>query len=288
MEAPTTTGYGCRDMTGTLLRVLVRAPTAGETGTWEACRWRAAPDPSRLASEHERFRKILEQAGAEVVLAGREGTGSLDAVYAFDPALVTENGAILLRPGKEVRADEPAALQSSLRDAGVPIAGAIEAPATVDGGDLLRLDERTLLAGIGYRTNSAGVESLAALLPGVEVVAFDLPHLHGAGEVLHLLSLLSPLDRDLAVAYLPLMPVRLVQLLGARGIELVEVPHEEFETMGPNVLALGPRLALAVDGNPGTRKRMEKAGVTVLTYRGDELSKGDGGPTCLTLPLLRD
>jgi N-dimethylarginine dimethylaminohydrolase len=84
------------------------------------------------------------------------------------------------------------------------------------------------------------------------------------------------------------MPTRLVQLLAARGVELVEVPDEEFESMGPNVLALGPRVALALEGNDETRRRMERAGVEVRVYRGDEISrKGDGGPTCLTRPLLR-
>jgi N-dimethylarginine dimethylaminohydrolase len=122
----------------------------------------------------------------------------------------------------------------------------------------------------------------------VEVIGFDLPHYHGAGEVLHLMSFLSPLDVDLAVVYLPLMPVRLVELLRERGIDFVEVPDEEFESMGSNVLALGPRVALALEGNDETRRRMEAAGVDVRTYKGDEISrKGDGGPTCLTRPLLR-
>ena len=122
----------------------------------------------------------------------------------------------------------------------------------------------------------------------MDVVAFDLPHLRGAGEVLHLMSLLSPLDVDLAVAYPPLMPVRLMELLAERGTELVEVPDEEFETMGPNVLALAPRVALTLEGNDETRRRMENAGVDVRVYTGDEISrKGDGGPTCLTRQLLR-
>jgi N-dimethylarginine dimethylaminohydrolase len=214
---------------------------------------------------------------------------SPDSIYVFDPALVTPAGAILLRPGKDGRRVEVDALAADLVEAGVPILGKLEAPATVEGGDTIWLDERTLLVGIGYRTNEAGAEALRRLLPGVEVHAFDLPHLHGEDEVLHLMSLLSPLDRDLAVAYLPYMPVRLVQLLRQRGIELVEVPDDEFWTMGPNVLALGPRIALALEGNDETRRRMEAAGVDVRVYSGDELSrKGDGGPTCLTRPILRD
>jgi N-dimethylarginine dimethylaminohydrolase len=170
----------------------------------------------------------------------------------------------------------------------VPTAARIEGPATVDGGDTCWLDERTLLVGLGYRTNEAGAAALGAALPGVDVIAYDLPHYRGRADLLHLMSLISPLADDLAVVYLPLLPVRLVQLLAERGIELVEVPDEEFPTQGPNVLALAPRVALALDGNSETRRRMEVAGVDVRVYRGDELShKGEGGPTCLTRPILR-
>ena len=153
--------------------------------------------------------------------------------------------------------------------------------------DLCWLDERTLLAGRGYRTSSDGIWAVERLLHDVEVLVFDLPHWRGRAEVMHLLSLLSPLAEDLVVAYPPLLPVRLAQLLEERGIEIVPVPDEEFDSMAANVLALAPRVALAVEGNPETRKRMERAGVEVQTYEGTELSKGDGGPTCLTRPLLR-
>ena len=211
-----------------------------------------------------------------------------DAIYVYDPALVTDDGAVMLRPGKEGRRGEVEVMAADFVEAGLPIAGRLDAPAMAEGGDTLWLDERTLLVGRGYRTNDEGIRQLAEALPGVDVVAFDLPHLRGAGEVLHLMSLLSPLDVDLAVAYPPLMPVRLMELLVERGTEVVEVPDEEFETMGPNVLALAPRVALALEGNDETRRRMEKAGVDVRLYRGDEISrKGDGGPTCLTRPLLR-
>jgi dimethylargininase len=277
--------YGCQSMTAPLRRVLVRRP--GGTERWREYGWRAEPDPARLAAEHEAFCAALADGGAEVVVAGADETNP-DAVYVYDPALVANDGAVLLRPGKDGRRGEPAQLEADLAAAGVPVAARLEAPALAEGGDTVWLDERTLLVGLGYRTNDAGVEALEAALPDVDVLAFDLPHLHGPGEVLHLMSLLSPLDRDLAVAYPPLMPVRLVELLAERGVRLVEVPSEEFETMGPNVLALAPRVALALEGNDETRRRMERAGVDVRVYAGDELSrKGDGGPTCLTRPLLR-
>jgi N-dimethylarginine dimethylaminohydrolase len=163
----------------------------------------------------------------------------------------------------------------------------IEAPATVDGGDLLLLDDRTLLVGRGYRTNAAGVEALRVGLPELDVRSFDLAHHHGPGEVLHLLSFISPVAPDLALVYPPLVPVALMELLAERGIGLVEVPEAEYDRLACNVLALAPRVVLATAGNDETRRRLEDAGVEVLTYAAEELSKGDGGPTCLTCPLLR-
>jgi dimethylargininase len=275
-------------MVAQLQRVLVRPPAPGSWAAWKPYGWREEPDPARMEEEHEAFRALLGDAGVEVIVAATPHSLDPDAIYVYDPALVTDDGAVMLRPGKEGRRGEVEVMAADFVEAGLPIAGRLDAPAMVEGGDTLWLDERTLLVGRGYRTNDEGIRQLAEVLPGVDVVAFDLPHLRGAGEVLHLMSLLSPLDVDLAVAYPPLMPVRLMELLAERSVELVEVPDEEFETMGPNVLALGPRVALALEGNNETRRRMEKAGVDVRVYRGDEISrKGDGGPTCLTRPLLR-
>jgi N-dimethylarginine dimethylaminohydrolase len=269
-----------------LKRVLVRAPRPEEIPSWQALGWRAEPDPVKLTAEHAAFCQLLADAGAEVVTAHDE-PGTLDSIYVFDPALVTGDGAVLLRPGKPERRNEPDVLAHDLALAGVRIRAHLVEPELAEGGDTLWLDEQTLLVGRSYRTTDAGIDALRRALPGVDVLAFDLPHLNGRGEVLHLLSLLSPLDRDLAVAYVPLLPVRLVELLEQRGIVLVAVPDDEFETMGANVLALGPRVGLAVAGNETTRRRLARAGVEVLVYRGDELSKGDGGPTCLTCPLVR-
>jgi len=275
-------------MIGPLRRVLVRRPSARACDRWREYGWRAAPDPGRLAEEHTAFCGVLEGAGAELIVA-EPLDHDPDAIYAFDPGLVTEHGAVLLRPGKEGRRGEPEAAALDLKRAAVPVAGCVEAPALAEGGDFIRLDERTMLAGRGYRTSSDGISAVERLLPGVETHVFDLPHWQGEAEVMHLLSLLSPIDTDLVVAYTPLLPVRLAELLREREIEIIPVPDEEFETMGTNVLALAPRVVLALHGNPETRMRLERAGVTVLVYRGEELSfKGDGGPTCLTMPVLRD
>jgi N-dimethylarginine dimethylaminohydrolase len=274
-------------MWGDLQRVLVRRPLPEDAPAWETYGWRAAPDVAMAQAEHETFCAVLEEAGAEVVVSEHD-PGNPDAIYTYDPTLVGRDGAVLLRPGKHGRRREPEATVAALALAGIPVVGRIEPDATVEGGDTVWLDETTLLVGIGYRTNPAALHSLREAFPGTEVIAFDLPHWNGAAEVMHLMSLVSPLDRDLALVYTRLAPTRLMWLLAERGIEVVEVPDDEFETMGPNVLALGPRRALALEGNEETRRRLERKGVDVLAYRGDEISrKGDGGPTCLTRPLLR-
>lgn len=264
------------------MRILVRAPSAEDVGSWRELNWRAEPDPARLAEEHARFRGLLAGAGAEVIEARGE-PGNLDSIYVYDPVLVTPQGAILLQPGKSGRRGEPEALAGDLP---LPVVGRLEDDELAEGGDTVWLDEKTLLVGQTYRTNEAGIEALRRLLPGVDVLAFHLPHFHGRAEVLHLRSLLNPIATDLVAAYLPLLPVPLVELLMERGVRIVEVPGDEFETMGPNVLGLPGGRALALAGNAKTKARLEAAGIEVLEYEGDEISrKGDGGPTCLTLPV---
>jgi dimethylargininase len=281
------TAYGSASMTGDLRRVLVRRPLPADADAWEAYAWRERPDVAAAQAEHEAFCLLLEEAGAEVVVSEHDA-GNPDAIYTYDPTLVGRHGAVLLQPGKEGRRREPEATAAPLEAAGVPIAARVDLPATVEGGDTVWLDEQTLLVGIGYRTNAVAPLALHDALPGVDLVLFDLPHWNGADEVMHLMSLISPLADDLALVYPRIAPTRLMWLLAERGIDVVEVPDEEFDTMGANVLALGPRRALALEGNDETRRRMERAGVDVVTYRGDEISrKGDGGPTCLTRPLLR-
>jgi dimethylargininase len=277
-----------QDQISALRRVYVRAPEPAAMRSWRRYGWRSAPDPARAAAEHEAFRGSLADAGAEVVVGALPASGDPDAIYTYDPVLMTDAGAIALRPGKVERRGETAIAAADLEAAGIPVVATLQQPALAEGGDMCWLDRRTLLVGLGYRTNAAGVDALRGLLSDVTVVSFDLPHLAGPAACTHLLSFISMLDVDLAVASVPHLPVRLVQLLEDRGVHLIEVPEEEFDSMGSNVLALGPRVALALEGNPETRRRMEAAGVDVRTYTGEEISrKGDGGPTCLTRPLER-
>ena len=275
---------------GRIERVYVRAPDPDSLGAWRGYGWHAEPDPAAIAGEHDAFVETLRGLTDDVMIGTARVDGDPDAVYAYDPTLVTDAGVIPLRMGKEGRRDEPAIVAEELRAAGFTVLAPLEPPARAEGGDMFFLDERTLLVGLGYRTNADAAEQLRVRLAeqSVDVMTFDLPHHHGPAECLHLMSFISMLDADLAVGYRPMMPVRLVELLDARGVRLVEVPDEEFASMGPNVLATAPRVALALDENPITKTRMEAAGVEVRTYDGPQISRnGDGGPTCLTRPLVR-
>ncbi len=281
-------GFGGQTLVEPLRRVLLRAPERTDFSRWREFGWLGEPDPRVAAEQHQRLCEVLRSAGTEVLFAEAGVEGDPDAIYMCDPAIISDDGVLVLRPGKEGRRVESAAIADEMRAIGVPVAFEMRAPATAEGGDTLWLDERTLLVGRSYRTNEAGIAALRAAMPAVDVLAFDLPHQHGPLACLHLMSLLSPLDRDLVVAYEPLVPIRLMELLRERGIGVVEVPDEEFGSMGPNVLALAPRVALALEGNPQTRRRMERAGVEVYVYEGSEIShKGEGGPTCLTRAVLR-
>jgi dimethylargininase len=280
--------FGGQTQVAPLKRVLVRSPETVDLGRWREFGWVAEPDAALAAKQHDALCEVLRDAGAEVLFATSDVGGDADAVYTCDPAIMSDRGALVLRPGKDVRRPESAAMRNEFDALGVPVAFEMAEPATAEGGDTMWLDERTLLVGRSYRTNELGIQALRDALPDVDVVAFDLPSMQGPDACLHLLSLLSPLDADLVVGYVPLMPIRLLELLRGRGVEIVEVAEEEFATMAPNVLALAARAALAVDGNPETRRRMERAGVDVSVYDGSEISfKGEGGPTCLTRSILR-
>ena len=257
---------------------------------WRQLGWRAAPDFKAAIREYEGFARKIIDAGAEAVfLSGGAGL-TLDSLYVRDSAITTKKGVVLCRMGKDARQGEPDVTGECLEDAGVTVAGHIEGTARLEGGDFLWLEENSCAVGITYRSNVDGIWQLKGLLGdgSEELILVDLPHYKGPDDVFHLMSILSPLDKDLALVHSPLMPISFRRRLKSLGIELVEAAEEEFESMACNVLALGPRLCLTLDGNPLTRRRLEQAGCEVLVYEGREISrKGDGGPTCLTLPLER-
>lgn len=256
---------------------------------WQALNYLDAPDFAGALAEYDGLIEIFSDCGIELsFLPGGDGAG-LDSIYVHDAATTSPKGVILCNMGKAQRQAEPAALGAHLDNIGVPVLGAIAGQGRLEGGDVVWFDEGTVAVGRGYRTNDAGIRQFRTLLgDGVEVVVVPLPHWKGADDVFHLMSILSPIDHDLALVYAPLLPVPFREWLLGRGIKLIEVPEAEFESMGCNVLALAPRRCLALAGNPLTRRKLEAEKVQVREFSGREISlKGGGGPTCLTRPLVR-
>jgi N-dimethylarginine dimethylaminohydrolase len=261
---------------------------------WRALNFTAAPDFARAVAQHDRFVELLRTSGATIessphsALRTTHSALSIDAIYVRDASVMCARGAILCRMGKPARAGEPDALAHTYRALGIPILGTIEAPGKLEGGDVTWLGPRLVAVGRGYRSNDEGIRQLRMLLGDSvdEVITVPLPHYRGPGDVFHLMSIISPVAQDMAVVYSPLMPVPFRERLLDLGYSLVEVPDEEFDSMGANVFALSPRRCLMVDGNPKTRAALEHAGAEVLVYDGSEISlKGGGGPTCLTRPI---
>ncbi|SMB83989.1 dimethylarginine dimethylaminohydrolase family protein [Deinococcus hopiensis] len=280
-----------QSMTAPLRRVLVRRPDeAFAVDDPELWHYAGRPDLTAAQAEHDAFVDILRSCGADVVYHTVEQPNKADAIFVYDPALITNDGAILLNPGKALRQGEQAAMACQLAALDVPIVGSLTGEQRAEGGDMFWLDPNTLAVGRTFRTNDAGIQALSSLLQpqGMKVMSFDLPAWDGEDACLHLMSVISPVADDAAVIYPRLLPVALWQELKRRGMRLIEVPDAEFASQGPNVLALNPTTCLMLQGNPVTQARLQDAGFTVHTYVGNELSlKAEGGPTCLTKPLLR-
>ena len=283
-------------MVGRLRRVLVCSPrTAGWNqpeflADWQNLGFHHAPDFEQAQSQHAEMVAKLEGAGAEVLELPSARDLSLDAVYAHDASLSTDFGMIFMRPGKSNRVPEGDHHAKWCAVQGIPALGAIRPPGTTEAGDMVWLDAGTLLIGHGYRTNSAGIAQMRALLApkGVEVLSAPLPYGPGPSACLHLMSLISLLDERTAVVDLPWIAVETVELLKSRGFTFVSIDESERDTLACNVLALGEKRVLAIAENRRTNERLREAGFDVRTFPADELCiNGSGGPTCLTRPLLR-
>jgi dimethylargininase len=280
------TAFGVTSMTAPLRRVLVRRPAT--SGDWAGAGWRM-PDAAALERQHAAFCELLASLGPQVEVAAALD-GQVDAVYMHDPLLVTARGGIPLRMRKPARAREPGHAREELERLGVPVVGELPEGAFADGGDRFWLDDRTMAIGLGYRTNRAAADAVAALAApdGVAVETYDVSHDQGPAHVLHLQSFVSAVSERLCVVFEPLAPVRLLEDLRAREIEWVAIDRASYDAMGCNLLAVRPGVVVMVDGVPAVRRELERRGVEVHTYDGSELSlKGDGGPTCLTAPLHR-
>jgi N-dimethylarginine dimethylaminohydrolase len=289
--------YGGQSEINAIKGVIVKRPAeaigdqARIAAEWRRLNYLAEPDFTTASAQHAQFARLLAQFGAELCYLPASGSTSLDSVYVRDPVVLCDRGAIICNMGKAARGAEPAALGAFLETLGVPIIGAIGGQGRLEGGDVVWLDERTVAVGQGYRSNAEGIRQLRSVLgEGVdEVITVPLPHWTGPDDCLHLMSIFSPVDHDLAVVYSRLMAVPFRQQLLERGFKLVEVPDPEYDSMACNVLAIAPRQCVMIDGNPLTQAQLEAEGARVWTYPGSDISlKGTGGPTCLTCAFRRE
>jgi len=250
----------------------------------------SVPNFNKAIAHYESFSELIASFSIEIHFLPIDESTSLDSVYTHDPCVITNGGVILCSMGKETRNSEPDAVKTYFESIDIPILGKIEAPGTLEGGDIVWLNERIVAVGEGYRSNAEGIQQFKTLLGNLvdEVISVPLPHWTGPGDCLHLMSNISPIDHDLYLVYSRLIPVPFRKYLLHRQIRFIEVPDKEYDSMGCNVLALAPRKVIMLESNPITRKLLEREGVEVYTYDGSEISlKGAGGPTCLTRPFLR-
>ncbi len=288
--------FGSQSEVGKIQKILIKHPKdafisqRNVDAQWKELNYSGCPDYAKAFEEHEDFVDLLKKEVSEIHYIRQSDKVGLDSIYARDALLVTKKGAILCSMGKELRRGEPEAAGDFLSELGIPILGTITGEGRLEGGDVIWLDERTLAVGQGYRTNQAGISQLKELTAGLvdEFVVVPLPHWRGAEHVFHLMSLISPVDYNLAVVYSRLLPIPFREWLINRGMRLIEVPDSEFPTMACNVLAVSPRKCITLSGNPRTKQMLQDEGVEVWELVGEEIcKKGAGGPTCLTRPLLR-
>ncbi|MFB4158880.1 dimethylarginine dimethylaminohydrolase family protein [Geomicrobium sp. JSM 1781026] len=287
---------GAQSMVNPIKHILLKRPEQAFRNQthidreWQAYNYTAAPNYQKASEEYEAFEQLIRKHVPHVHLLPESEHTGLDSIYTHDSVKFTHLGALLLSPGKTARAKEPEAIQRFLEQKKIPILGSLTGSARAEGGDIVWLDEQTVAIGRGYRTNQEGIAQLQTLLQDIvrEIIIVDLPHADGADECLHLMSIISMVDHDLAVVYSRYMTVTFRKWLVEKGITLIEVDDEEYETLGSNLLAIAPRKCVILAGNSRTKAKLEAAGATVIEYSGAEISyKGTGGPTCLTCPILR-
>ncbi|WP_435235849.1 dimethylarginine dimethylaminohydrolase family protein [Psychromonas sp. PT13] len=286
--------YGCQLMAKKMSHVLMRRPgkslLEADPAVWHYNHFFNA---EQAIKEYDEFAKLIEATGAEITWIEDQGDGLSDAMFTRDSSLITKAGAIPLRMGKLLRADEPQLHAQIYQKIGIPILGELTGSAMIEGGDTIWLNENTLIVGLGFRSNEEGIRQLNALLNphGITVLGFDMPYWSGKEACLHLMSVISPLTETKYLVHPPLIPARLWTLMQNENIELVVAPADEFEAsfgLNLNVLPTSPDNCIMIDGFPKTKNVMEDNGVNVTVFNGDALCMAcEGGPTCLTNPIYR-
>lgn len=289
--------YGSQSEVGKIHSILLKRPREAFVSQqnidaqWNVLNYIGGTDYQKALDEYGYFVELIKNEADELFYLPHHDQTGLDSIYVHDPVIITGRGAILCNMTKNERRGESAAIGEYLKTIGVPILGTLSGDGRLEGGDMIWLDEQTIAVGQGYRTNAEGIRQLKEFTRDfvTEFVVMPLPHWHGPTKVLHLMSLISPIDRDLAVVYSPLLTVPFRKWLLHRGVKLIDVPDNEFESMGCNILTIAPRKCIMLTGNPRTKDKLEAEGVEVLEFTGQEIChKGAGGPTCLTRPIYRE
>lgn len=288
--------YGLNSNVSTLKTVLLKNPQAAFKSQktidlqWQDLNFIDKPDFKKSVTQYENFIDILNDNNVEILYIPEDEITSLDSIYTHDPIFMTPNGAVIGNMGKTQRKPETIMMKNYLNEIGVPILGEIINDATLEGGDVIWIDEKTVAAGLTYRTNNKGIDQLRKILStiSIEVISVDLPHWNGPVDVLHLMSLISPLNENLFLIYKKLLPIGLLKLLKKLDIKTISIADEDYDSLGCNVLPLSTTKCLITSGNDKTFKIIEENGIEVIEFQASEICyKGSGGPTCLTRPIYR-
>jgi len=288
--------YGCQSMVEKIESILIKHPKQAFISQenldnkWGEFKYFGCPDYKTVLEEYEKFENIIKEHVENVCYLPYDERTGLDSIYTHDPVKITKKGAIYFPMGKKLRSKEYLATKNYLESIGIPTLGEIISPGKMEGGDVLWIDEKTVAIGRGYRTNEEGIRQFKELTKDTvdEYIIVPMPHADGEDCCLHLMSVISFVDRDKAVVYSKYMPVFFRELLIERGIELIECSDKEYDYLGSNLLALEPGVCILIEGCKDIQKKLEDKGITVFTYEGKEMSyRGTGGPTCLTCPLTR-
>ena len=289
--------FGAQNMVSPLKKVLMKKPqtfmSKVDTQKWN---YIAPLDQHLINENYNDFYKIIKNSGAEIIELQLENENEelCDSTFTQDPSLLLNEGAIILNMGKQLRKKETLVHKKFYDSINIPIIGSIINDGTVEGGDCLWINNTTLLVGESYRTNRAGIEQLHEILTSLNIllIPIQLPKNNNKSSCFHLMSIISMLDHDLAIGCERLLPIDLKNILKNNGIELINIPEEEYfksNTLAVNVLALSPRNLVTIEGYLETLDLLSKAECKLNLFSGSELCiKAEGGPTCLTRPIWRN
>jgi len=289
--------FGAQNMVSHLKKVLMKKPqnfmSKVDSQKWN---YTFPLDQEILYENYNEFYKIIKNSGAEIVdLKLRNEKEELcDSIFTHDPSLVLNDGAIILNMGKNLRKKEAEEHINFYNEEKIPIIGKVINNGTIEGGDCLWINKKTLLVGESYRTNKIGIDQLGNIVNkhDIKLIPIKLPKYNNENSCFHLMSLISMLDEDLAIGYLKLLPLDLINLLNNNNIKIIEIPEDEYfksKTLAVNVLTLSPRNLVAMKGYPKTIDLLREYGCKINLFSGGELCiKAEGGPTCLTRPIWRE